>query len=79
MIILSGSTEAQASTRQASDWDFSAERTSLQTTMNEIARAKKRLADAKMQAAKSQQEVMQLLQAQHHQISQLQVRCDSFV
>ena len=42
--------------------------------MNEIARAKKRLTDTKMQAAKSQQEVMQLLQAQHHQITQLQVR-----
>ena len=68
------STEAQASTRQTSDWDFSGERTSLQSTMNDIARAKKRLADTKMQAAKSQQEVMQLLQAQHQQISQLQVR-----
>jgi hypothetical protein len=65
-------TEAQASTRQTSDWDFSGERTSLQSTMNDIARAKKRLADTKMQAAKSQQEVMQLLQAQHQQISQLQ-------
>jgi hypothetical protein len=41
--------------------------------MNEVARAKKKLADTKLQAAKSQQEVMRLLQAQHSQIQQLQV------
>mmetsp|Transcript_17271 Transcript_17271/g.50362 ORF Transcript_17271/g.50362 Transcript_17271/m.50362 type:complete len:302 (-) Transcript_17271:171-1076(-) len=64
--------EAEASTRRASDWDFSKERASLQSTMNEIARAKKRLTDTRLQAAKSQQEIMRLLQVQHNQIQQLQ-------
>ena len=43
--------------------------------MNEVARAKKRLADTKLAAAKAQQEIMKLLQTQHSQIQQLQVCC----
>eukprot|EP00614_Pseudopedinella_elastica_P030676 CAMPEP_0172616986 /NCGR_PEP_ID=MMETSP1068-20121228/69313_1 /TAXON_ID=35684 /ORGANISM="Pseudopedinella elastica, Strain CCMP716" /LENGTH=292 /DNA_ID=CAMNT_0013422625 /DNA_START=33 /DNA_END=911 /DNA_ORIENTATION=- len=62
--------EAEASTRAG--WDYSAERASLQATMNEVARAKKRLADTKLAAAKAQQEIMKLLQTQHSQIQQLQ-------
>lgn len=62
--------EAEASTRAG--WDYSAERASLQATMNEVARAKKRLSDTKLAAAKAQQEVMKLLQTQHGQIQQLQ-------
>jgi len=62
--------EAEASARAG--WAFAAERSSLQSTMNEIARSKKRLADTKLAAAKSQQEVMRLLQVQHAQIAQLQ-------
>lgn len=40
--------------------------------MNEVARSKKRLADTKLAAAKSQNEVMKVLQMQHSQIQQLQ-------
>lgn len=72
-------TEAQASTRGGSDWTFEKERESLQSTMNEIARSKKRLADTKLAAAKSQQEIMRLLQVQHNQIQQLQVFTSNFV
>lgn len=68
--------EAAASSRSSSSsvgaWDFAAERTSLQSTMNEIARSKKRLADTKLGAAKSQNEIMKVLQMQHGQIQQLQ-------
>lgn len=65
------SKEAEASTRPHSDWDFAAERASLQTTMNEIAQAKKRLADTRLQAAKAQQDVLQVIQMQQSQIEQL--------
>ena len=65
--------EAEASTKAG--WDFTSERASLQSTMSEIARSKKRLADTKLAAAKSQQDVMRLLQTQQQQIQQLQVTC----
>jgi len=64
---------AEASTRKGSGaWDFAAERLSLQSTMNEAARSKKRLADTKLAAAKAQNEIMKVLQMQHSQIQQLQ-------
>ena len=68
------SKEAEASTRPRSDWDFATERASLQTTMNEIAQSKKRLADTRLQAAKAQQDVLQVIQMQQSQIEQLKVR-----
>jgi hypothetical protein len=49
-----------------------AERDSLQATMTEMARAKKRLADTKLAAAKTQQEAMKILQHQNGHIAQLQ-------
>ena len=39
--------------------------------MNEIAQAKKRLADTRLQAAKAQQDVLQVIQMQQSQIEQL--------
>ena len=39
--------------------------------MNEIAQSKKRLADTRLQAAKAQQDVLQVIQMQQSQIEQL--------
>ncbi|TFJ87056.1 hypothetical protein NSK_001390 [Nannochloropsis salina CCMP1776] len=64
--------EAEACLRAGSDWDYAAERASLQQTMNFIAQKNKKLLDVKSQAAQTQQQTMALLQQQQSQMMQLQ-------
>lgn len=66
------SSEAEACVRAGSDWEYAAERASLQQTMNFIAQKNKKLLDVKSQAAQTQQQTMALLQQQQSQMMQLQ-------
>jgi len=65
-------TAAEASTREGSDWDFSAERTHLQSIMNDIAQTRKKLIDVQMKGSEKQSTAMAFLQQQQQMIQQLQ-------
>eukprot|EP00611_Tribonema_gayanum_P024453 TRINITY_DN53_c0_g1_i1.p1 TRINITY_DN53_c0_g1~~TRINITY_DN53_c0_g1_i1.p1 ORF type:complete len:182 (-),score=69.94 TRINITY_DN53_c0_g1_i1:96-641(-) len=64
--------EAESSTRQGSGWDYARERSSLQSTMNELAQRSKKAADAAIKAAQQQSTAMQFLQHQQQQLAALQ-------
>ena len=66
--------EAEASTREGSDWDFSAERTHLQSIMNDIAQTRKKLMDVQMKSSEKQSTAMAFLQQQQQMIQQLQMQ-----
>lgn len=66
------STEAEGSIRKGAEWDYTAERQSLQQTMSFIAAKNKKLNDVKVQAAQAQQQTLALLQQQQSQMAQLQ-------
>jgi hypothetical protein len=66
--------EAEEATREGSDWDFSSERTHLQTIMNELASSGKKLADIQVKNAQQQSTAMQFLQQQQQMIQQLQMQ-----
>jgi hypothetical protein len=53
-------------------WDYSRERSFLQSVMNSIAESSKRSADARVAAAQQSQTAMQFLQSQQQMIQQLQ-------
>jgi len=65
---------AEESTRDGSDWDFAYERTYLQTVMNDLASASKKLTDVQVKAGQQQSTAMQYLQQQQQMIQQLQMQ-----
>lgn len=65
---------AEEATREGSDWDYAAERSYVQSVMNNIAEAGKRAADVQMKSAQQQQTAMQFLQSQQQMIQQLQMQ-----
>uniref|UniRef100_A0A7S4J3B5 Uncharacterized protein n=2 Tax=Odontella aurita TaxID=265563 RepID=A0A7S4J3B5_9STRA len=65
---------AEESTRKGSDWDFSSERSYLQSVMNDVAQTRKKLIDVQMKATEKQNVIMQVLQQQQQIIQQLQMQ-----
>jgi len=65
---------AQASIRDGSDWEFSQERSYLQTVMNQMAESSKKAQDVQIKSAQQQQTAMQFLQQQQQMIQQLQMQ-----
>jgi hypothetical protein len=65
---------AEDATREGSDWDYAAERSYLQSVMNNIAESGKKAADVQMKSAQQQQTAMQFLQSQQQMIQQLQMQ-----
>lgn len=66
--------QAEASTREGSDWDYTAERSYLQSVMNSIAESAKKATDIQLKSAQQQQTAMQFLQQQQQMIQQLQMQ-----
>jgi hypothetical protein len=66
--------EAEESTREGSDWDYTSERSYLQAVMNNIAESGKKAMDIQMKSAQQQQTAMQFLQQQQQMIQQLQMQ-----
>jgi len=66
--------EAEEATREGSDWDYAAERTHLQSVMNELASSGKKMVDIQLKGAQQQSTAMQFLQQQQQIIQQLQMQ-----
>jgi len=66
--------DAADATREGSDWDYAKERTYLQSVMNDLASANKRMADTSLKAAQQQTTAMQYLQQQQQMLQQLQMQ-----
>uniref|UniRef100_A0A7R9WU24 Uncharacterized protein n=1 Tax=Craspedostauros australis TaxID=1486917 RepID=A0A7R9WU24_9STRA len=66
--------QAEDSTREGSDWDFTAERSYLQAVMNNIAESGKKAVDVQVKSAQQQQTTMAFLQQQQQTIQQLQMQ-----
>lgn len=66
--------DAEEATRESSDWDFAAERSYLQSIMNQIAESGKKATDVQLKSAQQQQTAMQFLQSQQQMIQQLQMQ-----
>ena len=66
--------QAEESTRDGSDWDYSSERSYLQSVMNSIAESSKKATDVQLKSAQQQQTAMQFLQQQQQMIQQLQMQ-----
>lgn len=67
-------TKAEESTREGSDWDYSAERSHLQDIMNDLARTHKKLMDVQMKSSEKMSTAMAFLQQQQQMIQQLQMQ-----
>lgn len=67
-------TDAEEATREGSDWDFAAERTHLQSVMNDLASSGKKLKEVQVKGAQQQSTAMQYLQQQQQMIQQLQMQ-----
>ncbi len=65
---------ADDATREGSDWDYSAERSHLQSIMNDIASTRKKLMDVQMKSSEKQSTAMSFLQQQQQMIQQLQMQ-----
>lgn len=65
---------AEDATREGSDWDYSSERSHLQSVMNDIASTRKKLMDVKMKSSDQQSTAMSFLQQQQQMIQQLQMQ-----
>eukprot|EP00567_Pseudictyota_dubia_P016473 CAMPEP_0197448728 /NCGR_PEP_ID=MMETSP1175-20131217/18674_1 /TAXON_ID=1003142 /ORGANISM="Triceratium dubium, Strain CCMP147" /LENGTH=301 /DNA_ID=CAMNT_0042980601 /DNA_START=60 /DNA_END=965 /DNA_ORIENTATION=+ len=65
---------AEEATRKGSDWDFSSERSYLQSVMNDVAQTRKKLIDVQMKATEKQNVILQVLQQQQQIIQQLQMQ-----
>lgn len=66
---------ADASTRrESSDWEYASERGYLQSIMNDLASARKRLVDVQMKNSEKQSTAMAFLQQQQQMIQQLQMQ-----
>jgi len=68
------SSKAEEATREGSDWDYSAERSHLQSIMNDIASTRKKLMDVQMKSSEKQSTAMAFLQQQQQMIQQLQMQ-----
>lgn len=66
------SRKADEATRSGSDWEYAAERSYLQSVMNNIAESGKKAQDVQIQSNQQQQTAMQFLQSQQQMIQQLQ-------
>ena len=66
--------QAEAATREGSDWDYTSERSYLQSVMNSIAESAKKATDIQLKSAQQQQTAMQFLQQQQQMIQQLQMQ-----
>jgi len=67
--------DAEDSTRkEGADWDYSLERTHLQSVMNDIASSRKKLTELQMKNAEKQSTAMAFLQQQQQMIQQLQMQ-----
>ena len=66
--------EAEEATREGSDWDYAAERTHMQSVMNDLASSGKKLVDVQLKSAQQQSTAMQYLQQQQQMIQQLQMQ-----
>jgi len=64
--------KAEDATRGGSDWEYAAERSYLQSVMNNIAESGKKVQDIQMKTGQQQQTAMQFLQSQQNMIQQLQ-------
>lgn len=64
--------EAEDSTRQTPEWDYSAETASLKQALSEIAQRARKMQDVKLQAAKQTQQAVQYLQMQQQQLQAIQ-------
>jgi hypothetical protein len=67
---------AEESTREggSDDWDYSRERTALQSVMNTMAESGKKATTVQLQSAQQQQTAMSFLQSQQQMIQQLQMQ-----
>lgn len=66
--------QAEDATREGSDWDYSSERSHLQSIMNDMASTKKKILDVKIDSAEKQKTAMSFLQQQQQMIQQLQMQ-----
>jgi len=66
--------EAQALTREGSEWSYSGERSHLQSVMNDVASTRKKLVDVQMKNSEKQSTAMAFLQQQQQMIQQLQMQ-----
>eukprot|EP00548_Thalassiothrix_antarctica_P003975 CAMPEP_0194136856 /NCGR_PEP_ID=MMETSP0152-20130528/6818_1 /TAXON_ID=1049557 /ORGANISM="Thalassiothrix antarctica, Strain L6-D1" /LENGTH=297 /DNA_ID=CAMNT_0038833659 /DNA_START=117 /DNA_END=1010 /DNA_ORIENTATION=+ len=66
--------KAEKATRGGSDWEYAAERSFLQSVMNNIAKSGKKAQDVQIKSAQQQQTAMQFLQSQQQMIQQLQMQ-----
>jgi len=64
--------EAEDSTRQSPDWDYSKESSSLKASLQEIASRARKVQETKLNAAKQTQQAMQYLQMQQQQLQAIQ-------
>jgi len=64
--------EAEDSTRQNPDWDYTKESQNLKTAMGEIASRVKKVSEVKLAAAKQTQQAVQYLQMQQQQLQAIQ-------
>jgi len=65
---------AEDATREGSDWDYTSERSYLQSVMNSIAESGKRATEIQLKSAQQHQTAMQFLQQQQQMIQQLQMQ-----
>jgi len=68
------SSAAEEATREGSDWDYSSERSHLQSIMNDIANTRKKLMDIQLKSSEKQSTAMAFLQQQQQMIQQLQMQ-----
>lgn len=64
--------EAEDATRQSPDWSYTRELQGLKASLSELAGRSKKLQDARLQAAKQNQQAMQYLQMQQQQLQAIQ-------
>jgi len=64
--------EAEESTRQNPEWDYSKETSNLKGALSEIASRARKFQEVKLQAAKQTQQAMQYLQMQQQQLQAIQ-------
>jgi len=66
--------EAEEATREGSDWDFAADRSQLQSILNDMASTQKKLMDVQIKSSEKQSTAMAFLQQQQQMIQQLQMQ-----
>jgi len=67
-----GFPEAEESTRQNPEWEYSKESAHLKSSLNEIAGRSKKIVEIKLAALKQNQQAMQFLQMQQQQLQAIQ-------